>query len=250
MTSVLRRTSATTARTKPTTGDTKTSFVDTDHLGWLRCDGRALNKIAYNLLFGVIGYTFGGSGTTFNLPDGSGRVVGNKGTITDLCGTVSFPSGLKPGEVNHRLTIAEMPAHNHNNAIGTPGAGSPGANTTADGTTSSYIHSHGTNTSSYTHNHGGTTGEGGNRIESENVNNILTGANVSGEGTHNHSIAADTHSHIITSDTHSHTIASNGGDACHNNMQPTLFYGNMFIYGGIMLNDVYPYDTRPAPVLI
>lgn len=227
MTSVLRRTSATTARTKPTTGDTKSSFVDTDHLGWLKCDGRGLDKTAYNLLFGVIGYTFGGSGSTFNLPDGRGRVVGNKGTVVDACnpGGVAFPSGWRDGEVTHRLTIAEMPAHNHNNATG-----SPGANTTADGTTSSY-----------THNHGGTTGEGGNRIESENVNNVLTGANVSGEGTHTHSIA---------SDTHSHTIASNGGDACHNNMQPTLFYGNMFIYGGIMLNDVYPYDTRPAPVLI
>ena len=233
MTSVLRRTSATTARTKPTTGDTKTSFVDTDHLGWLRCDGRALNKIAYNLLFGVIGYTFGGSGATFNLPDGRGRVVGNKGTVVDACnpGGVAFPSGWRDGEVTHRLTIAEMPSHNHNNLAGTPGASS----TTQPGTTTLYGHDHGSN-----------TGPGGSAAESETVVGSVTAV------IHSNAIVAgsNNHTHAITNDIHSHTIASNGGDACHNNMQPTLFYGNMFIYGGIMLNDVYPYDTRPAPVLI
>ena len=220
--------SANTARTKPTTGDTKSSFVDVDHLGWLRCNGRGLNTTMYNLLFQVIGYTFGGSGATFNLPDGQGRVIGNKGTIVDACNPlgVLFPSGTVTGEVTHRLTIAEMPSHNHNSA-----AGSPGANTTAAGTTSSY-----------THNHGGTTGDGGNRVESETVSNVpgFT-ASVSGEGTHNHSIA---------SDTHNHTIASNGGDQCHNNMQPTLFYGNMFIYCGIPMNGTFPFTTGVSPVLI
>ena len=247
MSSVLRMSSANTARTKPTTGDTKTSFVDVDHLGWIKCDGRGLNTTMYNLLFQVIGYTFGGSGATFQLPDPRGRVIGNKGTIIDTCNPsgLAFPSGTVTGEISHKLTIAEMPAHNHNNATGTPGA-----NVATAGTTSSYTHDHGTNTSSYTHNHGGSTGEGGNRIESENVNNVLPGANVSGEGTHTHSIANDTHSHTITADTHSHTIASNGGDACHNNMQPTLFYGNMFIYSGIPMNGTFPFTTGISPVLI
>jgi microcystin-dependent protein len=145
----MRISSATVARTKPTTRDTKTSFVDTDHLGWLRCDGRGLNKIAYNLLFGVIGYTFGGSGNTFNLPDGRGRVVGNKGTVVDACNPagVAFPSGTVTGEVTHKLTIAEMPAHNHNNA-----GGSPGINTTAAGTTSiNGEHIHGITDPGHTH---------------------------------------------------------------------------------------------------
>lgn len=35
MSSVLRLNAANTARTKPTTGDTKTSFVNDDHLGWI-----------------------------------------------------------------------------------------------------------------------------------------------------------------------------------------------------------------------
>ena len=42
MTSTLRVNAANTARTKPTTGDTKMSFVNTDHLGWLLCDGSHL----------------------------------------------------------------------------------------------------------------------------------------------------------------------------------------------------------------
>jgi len=261
--------SANTARTKPTTGDTKSSFVEADHLGWLKCDGRSVDATMYNLLFQVIGYTFGGSGASFNLPNAQGRVIGNKGTIVDACNPsgVVFPAGMVTGEVTHKLTIAEMPAHNHNNA-----AGSPGANTTAAGTTSSYTHdhgtntssythSHGTNTSSYTHNHGGTTGDAGNSAESETVS-IGLGAIVSGSGTHNHSIASDTHSHTITSDTHNHTItsdththtiASNGGDQCHNNMQPTLFYGNTFIYSGVPFKTgtfTFPYTTGVTPVLI
>jgi microcystin-dependent protein len=31
---------------------------------------------------------------------------------------------------------------------------------------------------------------------------------------------------------HQHSIATQGGDDPHNNMQPTLFIGNMFIYSG------------------
>lgn len=242
MTSTMRISSATMARTKPTTGDTKSSFVDTDHLGWLLCDRRGLDKIAYNLLFGVIGYTFGGSGTTFNLPDGRGRVVGNKGTIVDACDPsgVAFPSGTVTGEVNHKLTIAEMPAHNHNNA-----AGSPGINTTANGITSiNGDHTHGITDPGHTHSYF-------NQPNSVSPAVSLTTTDVADNVNVNQTTGSSTTGITInTAGNHTHNIASNGGDACHNNMQPTLFYGNMFIYGGIMLNDVYPYDTRPAPVLI
>ena len=247
MSSILRMSSANTARTKPTTGDTKSSFVEADHLGWLKCDGRGVDTTMYNLLFQVIGYTFGGSGATFNLPNAQGRVIGNKGTIVDACNPsgVAFPAGTVTGEVTHKLTIAEMPSHNHNNA-----AGSPGANTTAAGTTSSYTHDHGTNTSSYTHSHGGTTGEAGSAAESEGVMSGINTASVAGSNTHSHSIASDTHSHTITSDTHTHTIASNGNDACHNNMQPTLFYGNTIIYSGIPMKGTFPFTIGVSPVLI
>jgi microcystin-dependent protein len=45
-----------------------------DPSGWFICDGRALNRTSYPLLFNVIGFTYGGSGTTFYIPDLRGRV--------------------------------------------------------------------------------------------------------------------------------------------------------------------------------
>ena len=231
MTSVLTRSSAFTARTRPLAGDTKTSFVINDHLGWLRCDGRGLDKTAYNLLFQVIGYTFGGSGSTFNLPNPQGRVVGYVGTVTDDdARTRSYTPGQMVGELDHKLTVNEMPSHNHNAATAPPGA-----NTGAVAGT----------TSSYTHSHGGSTGQAGNEIESETVVGTVVAAHsdaiVSGSGTHSHSIA---------SDTHSHTIASNGGDAYHNNIPPTLFVGQLFIYSALPMNGSFPFTTGLSPVLI
>jgi microcystin-dependent protein len=43
--------------------------------GWLPCDGQAYSTIVYSNLFGVLGYTFGGSGNQFNVPDLRGRTV-------------------------------------------------------------------------------------------------------------------------------------------------------------------------------
>lgn len=37
--------------------------------GYLACDGRSYSITQYSLLFGVIGYTFGGSGSFFSVPD-------------------------------------------------------------------------------------------------------------------------------------------------------------------------------------
>ena len=61
MTSVLRRNANLDAQQRATTGDLKMSAVASDHLGWLLCDGRSLDKTTYNLLFQVIGYLHGGS---------------------------------------------------------------------------------------------------------------------------------------------------------------------------------------------
>lgn len=45
--------------------------------GWLLCDGASVTVAAYPALHGVIGYTFGGSGLNFNVPDmRSGYAVG------------------------------------------------------------------------------------------------------------------------------------------------------------------------------
>ena len=41
----------------------------TDFGNWLLCDGRALDQREYADLFANIGTAFGGTATTFNLPD-------------------------------------------------------------------------------------------------------------------------------------------------------------------------------------
>ena len=92
---------------------------------WLLCDGRAVNRATYSSLFNVIGTTYGGGDamTTFNLPDLRARVPVGKGTNSDsqisaafttLGGTTYTANSLSfGGEYKHKLTVAEIPAHNH-----------------------------------------------------------------------------------------------------------------------------------------
>jgi microcystin-dependent protein len=73
--------------------------------GSLLCDGGSYDTGDYPLLFDAIGYIWGGSGSSFNVPDmrenfalgvGGGLSVGDTG-----------------GEQDHTLTEAEMPSHDH-----------------------------------------------------------------------------------------------------------------------------------------
>ena len=43
--------------------------------GWLECDGSTLTTTNYPELFAVIGYTYGGSGTDFDLPTTSDYII-------------------------------------------------------------------------------------------------------------------------------------------------------------------------------
>ena len=79
--------------------------------GWLFCDGSAVSRSTYAVLFAAIGTTFGtGDGsTTFNLPNLKGRaVVGRDPSDTDFNSI-----GKTGGEKEHILTINEMPSHGH-----------------------------------------------------------------------------------------------------------------------------------------
>ena len=108
--------------------------------GWLLCAGQAVSREDYVDLFSVIGTTYGsGNGTTtFNIPDLKGRVaVGYEGS------QASFDAiGKTGGATSHNLTVAELPAHTHDQKVantGTAGtAGSQGGasvdNTTAGAT--------------------------------------------------------------------------------------------------------------------
>jgi microcystin-dependent protein len=79
--------------------------------GWLACSGQSLPISSYDVLYAVIGTTYGGDGTqTFNLPDLRGRVPIGQGAGPNL---PNFALGQIAGEEAHTLTEAEMPTHSH-----------------------------------------------------------------------------------------------------------------------------------------
>jgi microcystin-dependent protein len=155
MTSVLTFYETFTTTGTPTIGDTKTSITSTDHNGWLLCDGRLFPRSNYPFLFNAIGYTFGGSGNLFKLPDGRGRVVGhvNSSNVSlDMNGNPIpiHTFGSTTGEETHTLTIAEMPTHNHpgsSNTNNTVFSSANNNNTNIVNLTGSSANSGGTNVS-------------------------------------------------------------------------------------------------------
>ena len=101
--------------------------------GWHDCDGSLMPIAENEVLFSLIGTTYGGDGqTTFALPDARGRVMVDDGTGSGLTSKVL---GQQGGVENVTLTAAQLPTHRHIvNAVtagGTKGnpAGSVFANT-------------------------------------------------------------------------------------------------------------------------
>lgn len=89
--------------------------------GWLLCDGRAVMRAAFPALFAAIGTTYGvGDGTTtFNLPNGKGRVIVGQDTAQVEFDVVGEVGGAK----THTLTVAQMPAHAHAQSVTAPQGG-------------------------------------------------------------------------------------------------------------------------------
>jgi len=90
-------------------GDYKFSARQSDHDGWMICDGRILLVSPYYELFSVIQYNFGGEGVHFSLPDCRGRVLAMPGYLAEHDRFI----GDKIGEANHTLQQDEVPSHCH-----------------------------------------------------------------------------------------------------------------------------------------
>lgn len=58
-------------------GDIKSSVRSSNHGNWFLCNGQAISRTTYSVLFGIIGTTYGdGDGTTtFNIPDYTNLVI-------------------------------------------------------------------------------------------------------------------------------------------------------------------------------
>jgi microcystin-dependent protein len=80
-------------------------------LGWAECDGRWLAKAQYQALFSLIGYAYGGDGTTgFALPDLRKRAAVGFGVLT---GGGNYQIGQRDGQDNVTLTNDTIPSHHH-----------------------------------------------------------------------------------------------------------------------------------------
>ena len=79
--------------------------------GWLKAEGQLLKRADYPGLFAAIGTIHGaGDGaTTFQLPDTRKRVLVGQDVSEPLFATL----GQVGGEIDHVLTISEMPPHSH-----------------------------------------------------------------------------------------------------------------------------------------
>jgi len=207
MASTLRSFASLNARSRPTIGDTKTSAALVDHMGWLLCDGRELSTSDYVQLFNMIGYQFGGSGSSFRLPDPQGRVLGIVGQADVSSNTWAL--GNISGEETHLLTLPEIPAHNHD----------------IDGSDNRIAN-------------GVTSGNGAHTHSIGRRSNPDDGAYDPSDGhaAENSAITSNrsflNYFDISGASNHQHEILSNGGSQRHNNIQPTIWIGNLFIYGG------------------
>jgi microcystin-dependent protein len=201
-------------------------------MGWLLCDGRPLAVADFRFLFNVIGYSFGGSGNTFNLPEMCGRVPGAIGSniLTSNGVGSNFILGQDVGEYVHQLTYPEMPSHNHGVAPGFPSTQQLSTNIfTSSAYTTQYLTDPG-------HAHGYTT-VGSNQTDDTDVLDRER-FGILGATTNNNSTGI-----VLVDPGHNHVLNPAGLDQFHNNVQPTLFMGNMFIYCGLYNFGTFPYQN-------
>jgi microcystin-dependent protein len=233
-------------------GDLKPTARSTEPAGWLLCDGRAVSRVTYAALFAVIGTSYGpgDTTTTFNLPDGRGRFfmgalsatgpVGANGLDT-VADATTHALGTRGGTETVRLTIGQMPAHDHGGSTGTANAAITINNTTANIQTASATGTIGTThvvlpvgyASGTAVNPGdllmnaqwgttaGTGATGYNGTQTDHSHTFTPTA-------HDHTV--DPHAHTITQTAHSHSIGQAGNSPAdpHANVGP-FFTGNWLV---------------------
>jgi microcystin-dependent protein len=213
------------AHQRPMVGDIKMAGTSFDHLGWMRCDGRNLPVAQYNQLFQIIGYSFTSNGvdtSLFGIPNAAGRVPGIVGTGLDTRNvSTTFTYGQSYGEYQHQLVVAEMPSHTH--TVIDPG------------------HKHPVPDPGHAHNYTVTNTDGPTYTASPGNTTTVSGQSGATTSTAFTGIVSTAIS------TTGITNAYTGGDQAHNNIQPTIAIGNMFIYSGYGRNSAGVTDQALWP---
>lgn len=136
---------------------------------WMRCEGQSLSTGAYPQLFALIGYSFGGSGALFNLPDTRQKFISGY----DASGALEYQViGQGAGQDSVSLTKDQLPKHTHEK-------GTISATTANDGT-----HNH-----SFTGS--GNDGSGSNtgiRTTQDNSTSSFDSGWIHDDGLHNHAV--------------------------------------------------------------
>jgi microcystin-dependent protein len=193
------------------TGDIEPTVRTTPKIDTLILNGQTVARATYPVLWqwvqdnGLVAtnlFTVGDGSTTFGLPNFSGRVLIGAGTL----GSDSYALGSVTGASTRILSIANLPAHDHNVGVSSSDAGghSHGFTTDSDGGHSHSVtinaggsHSHSVTTNS-TGSHGGhesfSTGRGTAAPTAQTVTNAAGSA-----GAHSHTGTTNTES------AHTHT---------------------------------------------
>ena len=169
--------------------------------GYLLCHGQSLSTTAYSDLFAAIGYTYGGSGSSFAVPNLQNRIPVGKGT------DVEFDTlGETGGEKTVAITEAQMPSHTHT----TPNHSHTFSTTTSENGSHQHtlIDSYNEGISSPS---GQSTVFAGNRQKSGYEDTRY----VQAAGSHTHTLSG-------TTSNSSPTTNSAGSGNAHNNLQPYI----------------------------
>lgn len=165
--------------------------------GWLLCNGQSVSTTTYAELHAVIGYTFGGSGGSFNVPDLRQRFplgVAESGTGNTL--------GATGGTINHTHT---GPAHTH--GVGSLATASAGVhNHGAPDILSAGAHTHTFSDTFTTGGPSGTVSAGGTGLVAsfQHTHSGSVSGTTSSSGAHSHS---QSNGHRTTNEgAHTHTI--------------------------------------------
>ena len=121
---ILPKLSILTEKNKRIIGSITTTILLTAPPNYLICDGSLLNVSDYQQLFNIIGYNFGGSGASFNLPNFRNYyILGGNNNINNIAVSNLFSGNGTTGAINNYKSsfnifngtplLTVVPEHNH-----------------------------------------------------------------------------------------------------------------------------------------